>query len=131
MSVPHSELVKAALGALARSYSPYSKFKVGAALETKSGKIFAGCNVENASFGLAICAERSAAIAAVSAGERDFVRVVIVTSNARPTPPCGACRQFLKEFSPKMEIIMVGRSRMNKAVLEKLLPTPFDKGWLE
>lgn len=122
-----SELVKAALGALARSYSPYSKFKVGAALETKSGRIFAGCNVENASFGLALCAERVAACTAVAAGDSQFVRVVIVTSNGRPTPPCGACRQFLKEFAPAMDVLMVGRSRIKTVSLEELLPTPFEK----
>lgn len=125
MTTDAPELVKAALGALARAYAPYSRFRVGAALETKSGKIFAGCNVENASFGLAICAERAAACAAVAAGERTFTRVVIVTSSGRPTPPCGACRQFLKELSPGLEVLMRGRRRIGRATLEELLPTPF------
>ncbi|MBI2931322.1 MAG: cytidine deaminase [Planctomycetes bacterium] len=123
-------LFEAALAMLSRAYSPYSKFRVGAAVETRSGRIFAGCNVENASLGLTICAERAAVCAAVAAGEREFLRVVIVTSTGRLTPPCGACRQFMKEFSPKMAVIMMAGRRSKRTSLETLLPGSFGSGLL-
>ncbi len=99
------ELIDVARKARVQAYAPYSKFAVGAALLTKSGKFFAGCNVENASLGLTICAERSAVAAAVAEGHADFEAIAVVTDSAEPTLPCGACRQVLAEFNPTMRII--------------------------
>lgn len=84
------------------SYSPYSKFAVGAALLTKSGRVVLGCNVENSSFGLACCAERTAIFKAVSEGEREFVAIAVTAGKGHGAAPCGACRQVLHEFSPEM-----------------------------
>src|SRR5687768_6602486 len=100
-------LEKAARNASTRSYSPYSKFRVGAAVLGASGKIFEGCNVENASYGLCNCAERTAVFSAISAGERSLKAVVVYTPSKLPTPPCGACRQVLNEFGPHMLVISI------------------------
>ena len=117
------ELLAKALDCRAASYSPYSKFAVGAALETASGKVFTGCNVENLSFGLTICAERNAVFAAVAAGEREFARIVIVADSQEPVSPCGACRQVLAEFSERMEVRCVNlQGREYHARLDELLP---------
>jgi cytidine deaminase len=97
-------LFSAALNARKNAYAPYSHFAVGAALETKTGRVFTGCNVENLSFGLTICAERSALFAAVAAGEKEFSRIVIVADSREPVSPCGACRQVLAEFSENLEV---------------------------
>jgi len=118
---PPGDLVEAAKAAMARAHAPYSKFRVGAALRTASGRIFAGCNVENASLGLTICAERVAACSAVAAGEREFASIAIVTSRGRPAAPCGACRQFLAEFSENLEVWMGAK----RATLRQLLPGAF------
>src|SRR5438093_2034475 len=105
MVISHSDLIDAASKALARAYAPYSKFSVGAALLTKSGKIFTGCNVENVSLGLTICAERGALAAAIAGGEKEISAIAIVTDCSEPVFPCGACRQVLAEFNPELEII--------------------------
>jgi cytidine deaminase len=123
--INQTELIIAAQAAKQKAYAPYSKFKVGAALLGKSGKIYAGCNVENASYGLACCAERNAVFKAVSEGEKDFLAIAIVSSSNEPTAPCGACRQVLNEFAPDISVIMPGRKRTIKTTLKKLLPFAF------
>ena len=111
--------------AAARAYAPYSGFAVGAALLTKSGKIFSGCNVENVSLGLTICAERSAVAAAVANGEKDFVAIAVVAGSAEPAVPCGACRQVLAEFNPELKVIASTSSgKIQELVLSDLLPRP-------
>ncbi len=97
-------LVRAAIEASQRAYAPYSHYHVGAALLTASGKVILGCNVENSSFGATICAERTAAVKAVSEGEREFIAIAVATSNGGS--PCGICRQFLFEFAPEMQVII-------------------------
>jgi cytidine deaminase len=117
------QLIESAREAKSRAYAPYSKFAVGAALEAVDGKVFTGCNLENISFGLTICAERSAVSAAISAGSRDFKKIVIISDSKQPISPCGACRQVLAEFSPNMEIISVGRDgERYETTLDLLLP---------
>jgi homotetrameric cytidine deaminase len=111
--------------ALGNAHAPYSRFRVGAALETADGRRFFGCNVENVSYGLTICAERSALVAAVAEGAREFRRMVIVTEQGPPAPPCGACRQVLIEFAPGLEIRAVSGTEERSWTLDRLLPDPF------
>jgi len=103
-------LEKAARDAAKRSYSPYSKFRVGSAILAGSGKVYTGCNVENASYGLCNCAERSAIFTAASAGERTIRAVVVYTPTTTPTAPCGACRQVINEFGPDAVVVSVCKS---------------------
>jgi len=108
-----------------KAYAPYSKFLVGAALLTQSGEIFSGCNIENISLGLTLCAERTAAAAAVQAGQRNFVAIAVAADTRLPVVPCGACRQFLAEFNTELEIYSVGRDQEQRAwSLLHLLPSP-------
>jgi cytidine deaminase len=121
------DLIAAALDAQQRAYCPYSDFPVGAALRTASGNIYHGCNVENASFGLTICAERVAASAAVAAGEREFAAIAIASRGG--VAPCGACRQFLAEFNPNLSIVMFDSlqpDRVHESTLDRLLPGRFE-----
>ena len=119
------DLISRAIAARQRAYVPYSGFPVGAALLTKSGQIYTGCNIENASYGLTICAERNAATTAVASGALTFEKIAIV-SNASMPWPCGACRQFLNEFSPTMEVIVQGGDgHTERAKLNELLPNSF------
>ncbi len=104
-----SLLIEAAWAARAAAYAPYSRFAVGAALLTENGSVFSGCNVENLSFGLTLCAERSAVVAAVAAGQQAFLKLAIVAETDAPISPCGACRQVLAEFSPTLPILSVAR----------------------
>ncbi|MFE9079175.1 cytidine deaminase [Bacillus mobilis] len=112
---------------LAKAYIPYSKFPVGAALVTKEGKIYTGCNIENASYGLCNCAERTAIFKAVSEGERDFSYLVITGETDGPISPCGACRQVITEFcEPKMPVLLTNVKGDEKEVtVEQLLPGAF------
>lgn len=105
----------------------YSGFKVGAALESADGRIFTGCNVENATYGLTVCAERVALFKALSEGIREFRRVAVVADTLAPTPPCGACRQLLWEFGGDLEIILANLEReTSRHQLRDLFPWPFD-----
>jgi cytidine deaminase len=126
------ELIRMALDAQQRAYVPYSNFPVGAALRAASGKVYQGANVENASYGLTICAERVAASAAVAAGDRDFTAIAIVSRGG--ATPCGACRQFLAEFNPTLRVIMVDSEHQDhgfQATLDDLLPNRFDKSTVD
>jgi len=122
-----SDLVTAARRARRHAMAPYSRFRVGAALETADGTIITGCNIENASYGLTMCAERVAIFKALSDGHRRFVRVVVVADTAAPTPPCGPCRQILWEFAGDIEVILANTRRVTgRHRLADLLPLPFD-----
>ncbi|WP_196593635.1 cytidine deaminase [Pectinatus sottacetonis] len=119
------ELVEAAKRARQFAYSPYSNFKVGAAVLTKSGKIYSGCNIENASYGITNCAERTAIFKAVSEGERDFLALAVAADTDKPTAPCGACRQVIAEFKINKIIMANVRGDTKVVTLEELLPFPF------
>jgi cytidine deaminase len=121
-------LAERAWSARKQAYAPYSGFSVGAALLVESGEVYAGCNVENISFGLTICAERSAAMAAIQAGSRKFTGIAIVADTKTAVVPCGACRQFLAEFNPSIPIQTFGRGGVSGYwLLSDLLPSPFAK----
>jgi len=120
------KLEQAALRASKKAYSPYSEFKVGAALLSESGKIFSGCNVENASYGLCMCAERNAINTMVASGERHLRYVVVYTPTSKPTTPCGACRQVISEFGPAARIISICKSKRKlESSIQTLLPEAF------
>ena len=122
-----ASLSKQAWAVREQAYAPYSKFAVGAALLSESGEIYLGCNVENISFGLTICAERNAVTAAIQAGRRKFSGIAIVADTETPVVPCGACRQFLAEFNPALPIYAAGRGGVSQCwLLSQLLPSPFE-----
>ena len=118
-------LLKAALDARQHAHAPYSNFPVGAALLGESGRVYLGSNVENASYGLSVCAERSAVFAAVAAGEKKFRALAVATDTDEPTPPCGACRQILREFVEDLPVYLAGRQKTRETTLKALLPDPF------
>jgi cytidine deaminase len=125
-----ARLVTAARAARERAYAPYSKYKVGAAILTKSGSVFTGANVENATYGATICAERSAIVQMVAAGDREPIACAVATGGPRAGSPCGICRQVLREFARDMPIALVaeqkGRLTRRDTTLAKLLPDAFD-----
>ena len=125
-------LVNAARGARRHAVATFSGFRVGAALETADGVIVTGCNVENATYGLTVCAERVAMFTALAAGHRRFRRIAVVADTDAPTPPCGACRQILWEFGGDLEVILANpRRETGRHRLASLLPLPFDARLLE
>ena len=122
-----SDLVAAARKARDNAHAEFSNFKVGAALETADGVVVTGCNIENATYGLTVCAERIAMFKALSEGHRKFVRVAVVADTSAPTPPCGACRQILWEFGGDLEVILANlQTETGRYQLSDLLPQPFD-----
>jgi len=124
-------LVDAAIEARNNAHAPYSHFLVGAALEDKDGRVFKGCNVENATYGLSVCAERVAVWKAISDGARRFQRIAVVADTAILTPPCGACRQILWEFCGDIEVTLAnlhGQSEIMR--LKNLFPRPFDASYI-
>ena len=124
-------LTAAALAAREHAHAPYSKFCVGAALEDSAGRIHTGCNVENATYGLTLCAERVAVFKAISEGARKFQRIAIAADTDTLTPPCGACRQILWEFCGDIEVILVNpRGASETLQLKNLFPRAFDASFL-
>ena len=125
------KLVAAARAAREHAAADYSGFKVGAALETRGGAIISGCNVENATYGLTVCAERVAVFKAISEGHREFTRIAIAAETDSPTPPCGACRQILWEFGGDIEVILANLKDVKATLrMKDLLPLPFDRSLL-
>ncbi|HEX6213322.1 MAG TPA: cytidine deaminase [Vicinamibacterales bacterium] len=121
-------LVAAARAAREHAVADFSGFKVGAALETAAGTIITGCNIENASYGLTLCAERVAIFKAISDGHRAFMRIAVVADTASPTPPCGACRQIIWEFCGDIPVVLANLNAITATLqMKDLLPLPFDK----
>jgi len=126
-----ADLIARARAAMQNAWAPYSNFHVGAAIEAADGAVYVGCNVESASYGLTICAERMALGAAVAAGARKLKRVVVTTEVDPPAAPCGACRQLLAEFGLQMDIVAVGPASERRWTLAQLLPDAFTKETLD
>jgi len=125
-------LVAAATDARTRAQARYSSFKVGAALETVEGAVVSGCNIENATYGLTLCAERVALVKALSEGRTRFTRIAVVADTEAPTPPCGPCRQLLWEYCGDIDVILANLERTTARLrLSALLPMPFDGRLLE
>jgi cytidine deaminase len=125
------DLLRAALAAREHAHAPFSNFRVGAALEDISGRIHTGCNVENATYGLTLCAERVAVFKAISEGAREFKRIAVAADTDLLTPPCGACRQILWEFCGDVELVLVNPHGTTETLrLKDLFPRPFDASFL-
>ncbi len=128
----HSNIVHAARIAREHAMAAFSEFKVGAALETSDGRVITGCNIENSTYGLTMCAERVALFKAVSEGHRSFTRIAVVADTSQPTSPCGACRQILWEFAGNIEVILADLENVKTThILKDLLPHPFDARFIE
>ena len=122
----YEQLARLARNARKHSFSPYSRFRVGAALLTKSGKVYTGCNIESSSYGLTVCAERTALFKAVSEGEKKFVAMAVATDQDGLTPPCGACRQVIMDLAGDIDLIVAGSKRgIWIAKMSELYPYPF------
>ena len=127
----HDNLIAAARQARENAYAPYSNFRVGAAVRAKSGRVYTGCNVENATYGLTVCAERVAIFKAMSEGERGFDAIAVVADTEMLTPPCGACRQIIWEFCGDIEVILGNlKGRVEAHRMAELFPRPFDSSFL-
>jgi cytidine deaminase len=127
----YAALIAAARTAREHAHAPYSNFRVGAAVRAKSGRVFTGCNVENATFGLTLCAERVAIFKAISEGERGFDAVAVVADTDKLTPPCGSCRQILWEFCGDAEVVLANlKGKVERYRMSALLPKPFDGSFL-
>ena len=125
------KLVAAARAVREKAHAPYSQFKVGAAVLGAKGGIYTGCNVENSSYGLSVCAERNAVAAAVAGGEKRIEAVVVMTQSAEPSPPCGTCRQVLSEFGPDVLIVLVNQEGHEERMrLSDIFPRPFSRDYL-
>ena len=132
MSDSENQLIETATAARLQSLAPFSKFLVGAALQTKAGKVYTGCNIESASYGLTVCAERVAIWKALSEGEREFTDLVVVADTEALTPPCGTCRQIIWEFAKHARIVLVNlRGRREEVSIKDLLPRAFDARFLK
>jgi cytidine deaminase len=130
--VKYKLLIDRATKAKSHSYSPHSKFRVGAAILTKDGKIFSGCNIENSSYSLTICAERTAIFKAISEGHKKFSAIAITSDLKEEIPPCGACRQVLFDLAGNIDVIMVGsKNSIKTCKLKDLLPIPFYSSMLK
>jgi len=127
----HDDLIAAARAAREHAHAPFSSFRVGAAVRAKSGRVFTGCNVENATYGLTLCAERVAIFKAVSEGERGFNAIAVAADTETLTPPCGACRQIIWEFCGDAEVILANlKGKVEIYRMSQLLPKPFDSSFL-
>jgi cytidine deaminase len=127
-----NKLLEAALAARENAHAPFSMFKVGAAIEDETGRIFTGCNVENATYGLTICAERVAVFKAISEGARRFKRIAVAADTDVLTPQCGACRQILWEFCGDVELTLVNlQGKTETFRMKDLFPRPFDASFLD
>ena len=127
-----NELIEIAHLAREFAHAPYSNFKVGAAIETTDGRVFTGCNVENSSYGLSMCAERVAIFKAISEGVHDFQRIAVIADAPYPVRPCGACRQVISDlFAPHAEVLMANLQGQTETVtIAELLPIPFNRSYL-
>jgi cytidine deaminase len=127
----YDKLIAAAKAVRENAHAPYSNFRVGAALRAKSGQVYTGCNVENATYGLTVCAERVAIFKAISEGERGFDAIAVVADTETLTPPCGACRQLIWEFCGDVDIILANLKGQTETVRTKsIFPRPFDSSFL-
>ena len=132
MEKDSEELIEIAKQAREKASAPFSNFKVGAVLVGKTGEIFTGCNIENASYGLTMCAERVAIFKAISEGAREFQKIIVVANTDELTPPCGACRQIIWEFCGDIEIILANlHGKTETFQMKELFPRAFDANFLE
>jgi cytidine deaminase len=132
MEKDDTKLLEAAADVRTRAYAPYSNFKVGAAVETENGDIYTGCNVESASYGLTVCAERVAIWKGISRGVTKFERIAVVVDTEEPTPPCGTCRQIIWEFCGDVPVILANlHGKKETVMMSELLPRAFDSKFLK